>query len=640
MRFTEQQLGAIARRDSSILVSAGAGTGKTSVLVERFVRAAQDDGAAVDSILAITFTEKAAAQLKQRVRKRFVELNDVDRARESEAAWISTIHGFCARVLRTHALAAGIDPEFRVLDAVEAERLALDAFDGALAEFLERDESAERLRMIAAYNPTRLADMVRTAYEHLRSLGKDPTLPEIDPPRPAGEREALVAAAAAALAEVGAPDLPAVEKAVSKVERCADLLGRLPDEALAEHGEIRGLAAKPTAKALKGAAYASYLDAHEAYTHLCLRHGEYLDHVMLRELIEMYGWRYAKLKRDRSGLDFDDLELLARDLLRGDEGLRRHYAERFTHVLVDEFQDTNPLQNEILELLERGNLFRVGDERQSIYRFRHADVKVFREHFSKAVEEGRAEAIGVNFRSRGEVLDAIDLTFSELWGEGFEPLTEAPGARDIPPRAQPCVELLVTDKSKKRWDERFAEAEDPFGPAMRTITPWRAAEARLLARRLEELTVDGPYQFSEVALLLRATTHMHIYERALEERGIPTYVLGGRGYWSQQQVGDLRHYLAALANPLDGLALYSVLASPLGGLSLDSLVLIAAAARRENWDVWRTLSDPGVDLGLDARPGRAGRGVRHAFRGREGDRASDLAGDADRPGGHDIGLRP
>ena len=120
-----------------------------------------------------------------------------ERARESEAAWISTIHGFCARVLRTHALAAGIDPEYRVLDAVEAERLALDAFDGALAEFLERGESAQRLRMIAAYNPRKLADMVRTAYDHLRSQGKEPTLPVIDPPEPTGEREALKAAAAA-----------------------------------------------------------------------------------------------------------------------------------------------------------------------------------------------------------------------------------------------------------------------------------------------------------------------------------------------------------------------------------------------------------------------------------------------------------
>ena len=132
MRFTDQQLTAIERRDSSILVSAGAGTGKTSVLVERFVRAVCDDGVDVASILAITFTDKAAAQLKQRVRARFVDLNEIGNARESEAAWISTIHGFCARVLRTHALAAGIDPEFHVLDALESERLGIDAFDRAL----------------------------------------------------------------------------------------------------------------------------------------------------------------------------------------------------------------------------------------------------------------------------------------------------------------------------------------------------------------------------------------------------------------------------------------------------------------------------------------------------------------------------
>ncbi len=599
MKFTDQQLTAIERRDSSILVSAGAGTGKTSVLVERFVRAVCDDGVDVVSILAITFTEKAAAQLKQRVRRRFVDLNQLDLAREAEAAWISTIHGFCARVLRTHALAAGIDPEFRVLDQVEAERLALDAFDRALAEFLERGESAERLRMIAAYNPRRLADMVRTAYGHLRSQGKEPTLPEIDPPVPAGEREALAAAAAGALAEVGAPELPTVEKAMAKVERCSALLERLEDGALAQHGDIEGLAAKPTAKALKGSAYAAYLEAHEAYEALCVRHAEYLDHVLLRELIELHGARYAELKRSRSGLDFDDLELLARDLLRDDEGLRDHYAERFTHVLVDEFQDTNPLQNEILELLERDNLFRVGDERQSIYRFRHADVKVFRTHHAEAKEAGRAEAIGVNFRSRGEVLDAIDLTFSGLWDEDFDPLIEAPGAREEPARLEPSVELLVTDKSKARWEELLDPAGDPFGSGMRGVTPWRAAEARLLAKRVEQLTTDGPYELSDVVLLMRATTHMDIYERALEERGIPTYVLGGRGYWSQQQVADLRNYLAALANPLDGLALYSVLASPLGGLSLDSLVLIAAEARGRGWDPWRILSDPEADPGLE-----------------------------------------
>ena len=163
---------AIGRRDGSVLVSAGAGSGKTSVLVERFVQAVLEDGCAVDSILAITFTEKAAAQLTGRVRRRFVALGEEERAREAEAAWISTIHGFCARLLRTHALAAGLDPEFRVLDALEAERLAIDAFDKALGDFVGTGQDSGRLALLAAYTPDKLADMVRTAYAHLRSQGQ------------------------------------------------------------------------------------------------------------------------------------------------------------------------------------------------------------------------------------------------------------------------------------------------------------------------------------------------------------------------------------------------------------------------------------------------------------------------------------
>ena len=252
-------------------------------------------------------------------------------------------------------------------------------------------------------------------------------------------------------------------------------------------------------------------------------------------------------------------------------------------MLVDEFQDTNPLQNEILELLERDNLFRVGDEHQSIYGFRHADVKVFREHADEAAARGRAEKLTVNFRSRGEVLDAIDLAFGseEVWGEEFDPLREAPGAREPPARVEPSVELLVTDQREgSAGIEAASTAEEPrSAPRMRGVTPWRAAEARLLARRIDELIRAG-YKPGDVVILLRATTHMAAYERALEERGIPTYVVGGRGYWSQQQVADLRAYLGALANPLDALALYSVLASPLVGVSLDGVALIAARRGR------------------------------------------------------------
>ena len=594
MDLTDEQQRAVRARAGSVLVSAGAGTGKTSVLVERFVAAVLEDGVEVDAILAITFTEKAAAQLLARVRSRFGELGARVEARQAEAAWISTIHGFCARVLRTHALVAGIDPELRVLDAVEAERLGIDAFDRALAGFLGAGEDSERLHLLAAYTPDRLADMVRTAYGHLRSRGQaEPELPQPVRPHAGGEREALGAAVEAALAEIGAVEGQAVGRARAKLERCAGLLATLGERAVADPVEIEELAFQGSANALKGSACEQFRSAHAAYLDHCARHREYLNHVLLRDLIARYGRHYAELKRDRSGLDFDDLQLLTRDLLRDERGIRDAYAERFAHVMVDEFQDTNPLQNEILALLEHDNLFRVGDERQSIYGFRHADVGLFARHREQAAAQGREQPIRENFRSRGELLDAIDLTFGRVWGDSFEALRAGPEARLGERRVATCVELLVVDREKKRWDARFAaELEDgcePFGAAMRGVTPWRAAEARLLARRIDELTSAGPYRYGEVVLLLRATTHIGIYERALEERGIPTYVLGGRGYWSQQQVGDLRAYLAALANPLDELALCSVLASPLAGVSLDALVILAAAAHRAGWDLWRAL---------------------------------------------------
>ena len=138
---------------------------------------------------------------------------------------------------------------------------------------------------------------------------------------------------------------------------------------------------------------------------------------------------------------------------------------------------------------------------------------------------------------------------------------------------------------------------------MEGITNWRAAEARALAKRLDELTgPDGPFEPRDAVVLVRATTHLSAYERALEERGVDTYVIGGRGYWDQQQVADLRAWLAALANPLDGLALYTALGSPLGGVALDGLVVIGAAARERRAEPWEVVEAvaAGEEIGLES----------------------------------------
>ena len=207
--FTAEQQHAIESRTGSLFLHASAGSGKTSVLVERFVRAVLEDGVGVDRILAITFTEKAAAELKLRIRRRFLELGKREEARAAEGAWISTIHGFCSRLLRTHPLAAGIDPEYRVLDEPESERIGIDAFERALEAFLAQGpgEGGVRLELLAAYTPQKLEGMVRTVHSRLRSRGeRHPALPPLPDPEESdgGEARELEAALQAALAEAEA----------------------------------------------------------------------------------------------------------------------------------------------------------------------------------------------------------------------------------------------------------------------------------------------------------------------------------------------------------------------------------------------------------------------------------------------------
>src|ERR1700722_9629587 len=171
MEFTAEQIVAIERRHGDLLLDASAGSGKTSVLVERFARAVREDGVEVGRILTITFTEKAAAELRERIRARLRALGDDAAARATEGAWISTIHAFCARVLRTHALAAGLDPAFTVLDEHRAAELSATAFDGALAELARSPEGAE---LLAAHDPAVLRGATVAAYGQLRAIGQRP----------------------------------------------------------------------------------------------------------------------------------------------------------------------------------------------------------------------------------------------------------------------------------------------------------------------------------------------------------------------------------------------------------------------------------------------------------------------------------
>jgi ATP-dependent helicase/nuclease subunit A len=345
------------------------------------------------------------------------------------------------------------------------------------------------------------------------------------------------------------------------------------------------------AKALDDPACAAYREAWEAYRAACADHHAREAIVLLDDLLDRFGRAFAEAKADRAGVDFADLELRVRDLL-ADPAARRAWAERFELIMVDEFQDTNRLQLDVLEALERDNLFAVGDEFQSIYRFRHADVTIFRERLGA----GRVGRLTRNFRSGQELLDVLNGAFAPEFGERFAPLVAGDGAATGPLRlfdpdpdaADPPVELLITDT--RGWDE----LEREVGLVALAPQPWRRAEARLVAHRLRE-EVDAGRRPGDVVVLVRATGSLRLLEQALEEQGLPTYVVGGRGYWSQEQVRDGLAYLAALANPRDEEALFTVLASPFCGVGSDALVLVAQAGRDEARSAWAALRDASED---------------------------------------------
>ena len=534
-----------------VFVSAGAGTGKTTVLVERFVRAVCERGLVIDSILVITYTERAAGELRARIRERLAELGRSDVARDIDRAWISTIHGFCSRLLRSHPFEAGLDPGFRVLDENQARVLRSEAFGEALTAFCTHPEP-DRVRLLATYGSERLATMIAGVYERLRSAGRPLALG-------AGEATRLDEAIAALreCAEATLAQVPADAAGRLRVERALELLapgppGAPPPESLLDLSELR-------VSGRGSDAFGSYAEALAGVESAALDAIAARDRALLEELLAGFDATYREAKARESALDFEDLQLLARELLAENEAVRDETRWRFRSVMVDEFQDTNRLQCELVELLACEELFFVGDEFQSIYRFRHADVDVFRER--RAASDG-VLALTRNYRSRPELLSIVNELFGTEFGSEFEPLVAA--GRFPDPLFGPGVELLVTDKAAYR-----------DGPVH-----WRVAEARHVARRVRELVDAGECTPGEVVLLFVAGTDAERYEEALREQGLPTYRAAGRGYFGQQQVADLVAYLRLLHNRYDDEALVTVLASPFVGVSNDGLVLLRRAAGR------------------------------------------------------------
>jgi ATP-dependent exoDNAse (exonuclease V) beta subunit len=506
-----------------------------------------DEGVDVESILVITYTEKAAGELRSRIRAGLVERGRPDLARELDGAWISTIHGFCNRLLRSHPFAAGVDPRFRVLDESQGRVLRGEAFSAALTAFCASDDPA-RLRLLAVYGADGLRRMLTGVYETLRSAGRELVLELGEHPSLAARVAEFREAARCLTEDDGSGD--------AQRETARQALGYLEQDATADRlfdlGDLR----------LRGERAASYEEARRRLEQTALDELAAADRDLLQELLAGFATAYQEGKDRESALDFEDLQLRARDLLRDDETIREKEQLRFRSIMVDEFQDTNRLQCELIDLLSGGpgdhERFFVGDEFQSIYGFRHADVQVFRERREQAGDG--VLPLTMNYRSRPEVLAVVNHLFGADFGDEFQPLA-ASGDFPDPVFGAP-VELLVTDKATYSG----------------TDVHWRRGEARAIARRIRDLIAAGDAAPGEIVLLFAAGTDAEWYEEELRALDVTTYRSTGRGYFGQQQVVDLLAYLRLLRNRYDDEALVSVLASPFVGISNDGLVLLRRAA--------------------------------------------------------------
>ena len=644
MQFTPTQTEAVTATDTDVAVTAGAGSGKTRTLVGRYLRLLEA-GLPLRSLVAITFTEKAARGMRTRIRETIQERPSQENVPHRQvwqetfarldAARIGTIHSLCAEILRTHPAEAGLDPDFDVLDENHAALFRVRAVESALA-WAADDPGAARL--FGPLTEHQLCNAVSTLLAHRLDAGAA-FFSLDDDPLAVWERDVVEAVAAyGETPEVQAAiaDLTALCESGQLLRDAGSRLAPMVEGLLDTWSEIEAARAAGDWKTVLAGLFAlrrTHLKgragkrgrAKEAVTALRAAYDATLqpwlggksssdrpanwavDHQAadllseLRRLFDRTLKEYSHLKADPETLDFDDLESRAASLLTGNAAVRTRWQREVRAILVDEFQDTNERQRQIIYALSAfasplprgkkeprgkgGKLFIVGDAKQSIYRFRGADVTVFRRVQTDVVAAGgRHFDLDLTFRAHERLVSATNTLLAPVLGESDDP------AR---PYEVPFAPLRAHRQAPRDGiAPPFIEFHLGIGE---TAGEGRRAAADALAVRLRKLCQTEGAAWSDGALLFRASTAFPAYEDALEQAGIPFVTVAGRGFYNRPEVRDLLNALAAVADPTDDLALAGLLRSPAFGLTDVALYLLRwgdGDARRGMWDALKADLSP------------------------------------------------
>lgn len=604
-----QQLQVVKTLDRPLFVSAGAGSGKTFTLTRRIVYALSPESGPfvehLDQVLAITFTKDAAAEIRDRVRRALIEEGMDEEALTVDDAWISTIHGMCSRILRAHALELGIDPEFTVL--TDTDELMDQAVEHVLGRATAPDaapELAASLKALYAWYPMAGEGGPFGGGTTIKGLVRD--LLELSSQLPGGMDDVCVlrgCSDTSALADAYRAALGASKAATEKAQVALEAIDTFEasDKTMADVARLMMSCGMPRASKMFPKENVELLKAEAAdtFVNIVLACGDpALD--ALTGLARAVEAEYRALKADQSALDNNDLLRMAYEALRDYPAIRAAYEGRFKMVMIDEFQDTDQMQVDLIRYLtgagERA-LCTVGDAQQSIYRFRGAEVEVFRRQERKVGASGASAAASTpgavlassgapagelvklvrNFRSHDEVLRYVARVFDGDTGGLMQ------GFLDLEP-------------SDKREDKLRAEASrrQALLVAGGSTQERTQAKARAIAERFRALA-DKKQPQGDMVLLLGRMTNADVYAQAFRDQGLDCVIAGGSVFAQAAEVQTIRALVCALANPADtAQGLMPLLASPMFALGAQEFLALATKLDSETGETSRRNIDAGI----------------------------------------------
>ncbi|MEQ8837212.1 MAG: UvrD-helicase domain-containing protein, partial [Lacipirellulaceae bacterium] len=634
--LTPQQQAALNAYDRSVSLAAGAGCGKTFVLTERFLSYIDplviQPAAELKQLVAITFTDAAAREMRRRIRQRCWSRLTTAATAEEAAAWqrllraidsarISTIHSFCAALLRQNAVEAGLDPQFEQLEPAAADLLRIETIDDTLRRLLiDRDERVLDLAVHFGLAQLRrhlmklVGDTPATFWEKWSEATSEEVIAAwqqayVTEFVPLLHQDLLELPALKELEELIAEAVPATEKLLPKLGELQDAIhdvrnvpaSSAPWQTVHDCANAKGATSKnhwadeeqkdrygTLCEKVRNAIKKSLLQTFE----LTEESQEYAQRGLdLLAIATEIRERYESAKRQSNQLEFDDLLERTYQLLTSEQhpAIRQRLAQETQLLMVDEFQDTDPLQVAIVQALcgedwRKEKLFVVGDFKQSIYGFRGAEPEVSSRLREELPPESRL-SLTTNFRSQPAILDFVNSLFVDSFGEGYEPLV----ANRDQTTPEPAIEFLW---SPVEIDE--AGKKDTADEARKRGAEW-------IARRLVELLESGepiigesdssekggnsagrPLRLGDIAVLVRAMGDVQVYEEAFRRHGLEYYLAGGHAFYAQQEIYDVLNLLKAVESVADEVALAGALRSPFFSLQDETLFWLVEKSRSLN----------------------------------------------------------